>query len=190
MTDATYLADAALRAFKRRQELGQLALEDSHDSTDHQEAIRRLAEQRAPALQNTKQTANKQGLFYSGQLGKRLGEVERDFTRQEGDQGRDYDRRRAAREAARRAIESGAPLEEAAAAAAAADRQIERDAERADENALAENAAPTAAPAAPRAVAARPRPAVKPKKPAATFRGRPGPAAANLARPRRPAVRR
>lgn len=160
--DATYFSEAALRAFQRRQRKQELDTEGSYDRTDLGESIRRLAEQRGETLQGTKETAAGQGLFYSGQLGKRLGQVETDFTRRQGDMQRDFDRREAGREAARAAIDSGAPLEEAAAAAAATDRQIQRDTEAADAGTLARNPAPKPAaakkPAPRRPAPARPKP--------------------------------
>lgn len=144
--DSQYLADAAQRAFERQQKITQLNTESRIDTTDFNEALRRMTESRAGVEQQTRQTANKQGLFYSGQLGKRLGDVATDFTRRQSDAQLQYDRREAARRAAIAAIEAGAPLEEAAAMAAAADRQLARDQEAADARALAQESAPAPTP--------------------------------------------
>lgn len=162
--DAQYLAEAGQRLQDRQAKTNELNANTQTDSQDTAEAIRRLLQSRGEVETSTKQTANKQGLFYSGQLGKRLGDVAADFTRRQSDAQLALDRREAAREAARRAIESGAPLSEAAALAQAADRQIARDQTAADANALVRNPSPAAAPKAttqPQAPAKRKKKAVQ-----------------------------
>lgn len=163
--DAQYLSEAALRLFQRRQKLEELDRQSGQGQQDLQEAIRRLGEQRTTSLQTTTEGANRQGLLYSGQLGKRLGDVETQFTRQQGDMTRDQERQQAAIAAARHAIEAGAPLEEAAASAAASDRQIQRDEDAAAANMLVTNPKTPAAakPAAPKL--AKPKPKPKPRRP-------------------------
>lgn len=153
--DAQYLADAALRAFNRRQKLSELDTQSSQGRQDLQTMIRRLGEQRVKAVQSTRQGANKQGLFYSGQLGKQLGDVNKSYAQQQGDARQQFNRDEAARQAARTAIEAGAPLEEASAAAAATDRQIQRDQDAASANGLVPNQ--------PASTGAASRPAATPK---------------------------
>jgi hypothetical protein len=152
--DAAYLAAAAQRNFERGEAIKNLTSQGSTDKADTAEAIRRLLSKAPEQRQGIKQSANKAGLFYSGQLGKQLNNYEADLTQNQGDINLDYQRREEARAAARSAIERGAPLEEAAALAEAAGRQVERDTVAAENYMLAP---PPEAPA-PRAAAA-PRPA-------------------------------
>jgi hypothetical protein len=144
--DAEYLAAAAQRAFERKAALDALGSQGTTDKGDTQEAIRRLLAGAPEQRQGIKQGANREGLLYSGQLGKRQDAFEADLTQKQGDINLDFQRRENARIAARQAIESGMPLEEAAAMAEAATRQVDRDTTAANAGALA----PTPAPAAPR----------------------------------------
>jgi hypothetical protein len=135
--DAEYLAAAAQRQFERSQALQGLTSQSSTDKADTAEAIRRLTSAAPEQRQGIKQSANKAGLFYSGQLGKQLGAFEADLTQRQGDINLDAQRREDARAAARTAIEQGMPLEEAAALAESAGRQVQRDATAADNFMLA-----------------------------------------------------
>jgi hypothetical protein len=152
--DAEYLATAAQRQFERTQALQGLTTQGSTDKSDTQEAIRRLTAAAPEQRQGIKQSANKAGLFYSGQLGKQQDAFEADLTQRQGDINTDYQRREDARAAARTAIEQGAPLEEAASMAEAAGRQVNRDSIAADNYMLA----PPPAAAAPTVQAGRRRP--------------------------------
>jgi hypothetical protein len=147
--DASYWADQALRNFQRKQQVDQLTQQSAYDKTDFQEALRRRVAQHPKDIQSTQEGANRQGLFYSGQMGKRLGDLETQYTRENSDAQQAYDRREAARSAARTAIEQGAPLEEAAALAAAADRATTSASSAADAGMLVPNQPPAPAPAAP-----------------------------------------
>jgi hypothetical protein len=60
----------------------------------------RLAENRANDLLAQNYAANKQGLFYSGQLGKRRDTVDKGYTQQQTDAQTAYDRANAARQTA------------------------------------------------------------------------------------------
>jgi hypothetical protein len=169
--DAEYLAAAAQRQFERSQALQGLTTQGSTDKADTQEAIRRLTSAAPEQRQGIKQSANKAGLFYSGQLGKQLGNFEADLTQRQGDINLDFERREQARAAARSAIEQGMPLEEAASLAESATRQVQRDSLAADNYMLAPPPAPAPA-AAPRTVAAgRRRPPAR-RRPRNSGRGR------------------
>lgn len=146
--DATYIAQAAKRAFERQQRLQQLNLEDQQDVSDSGEQRRRFDEEVPKTQQSAKQNAARAGLFYSGTLGKQLGEINTKAERSRGDMARDLARRQAARLAARQAIEQGAPIEDAAAWAENIDRQIDRDSQTAELGALAPM--PAENPVAPR----------------------------------------
>jgi hypothetical protein len=149
--DAQYLAEAAQRQFGRTTSLDQLTAEDDAQRNQTQEAIRRLMEDATTQRQSTTEGAAKQGLFYSGQLGKRLGDLESQLARQRADVQSQYDNGARARAVARQAILSGAPLEEAAGLAAAAERQVGRDTDAANARQLV----PTVV---------KPKPKPKPKK--------------------------
>ena len=135
--DAQYIAEAAKRAFERQQQLQQLNSQDANDTTDTNEQRRRYDENVVKQVQASKQNAAKAGLFYSGTLGKQLGEQETAATRQRSDMATQLARRQSARAAARQALEQGADLDEAAAYAASIDRQIDRDSSAAELGALA-----------------------------------------------------
>lgn len=137
--DSTAAAARAQLRFKVSQGLAGSTQESAYDKIDFQEALRRMTEQRPKDEQSTREQANRQGLFYSGQLGKRLDDLATDYARRQGDQQQSYDRREAARVAARRAIESGASIDDAAITAELADRQVAADSSAADAGALAPN---------------------------------------------------
>lgn len=162
--DAQYLAELAQKQFERTTATNALNSQTDDDKTTTAEAIRRLLQRVPEERQQISQTANRQGLFYSGQLGKRLGDYQAEVTRQEGDFTGDLGRREAAREAARQAIAAGRPIEEAALLAAAADRQIGRDQDAA--------AAGTLVAAPPIAAPVKPKPVAKKKKRRSRVTGR------------------
>lgn len=145
--DAQGLQEQAQLHFQTGQQLADLAQQGAYDQTDVAEALRRMQTQQTDTEQQTRESANRAGLFYSGQLGKQMGDVQTQFGRQRFDQQTAYDRRQAARVASRQAILQGATLEEAAIAAEAADRQIQRDTEAADAGSLVREPGP--APAKP-----------------------------------------
>jgi hypothetical protein len=153
--DAEYLAGAAQRQFDRTQAIKGLTTQGSQDKADTAEAVRRLLAKAPEQRQGIKQSANRAGLFYSGQLGKNLNNFEADLTQTRGDIDQGYQRREEARAAARAAIEQGMPIEEAAAMAESATRQVGRDSVAADNYMLAPpppaaTAGPVVKPAAPR----------------------------------------
>ena len=149
--DAQYIAEAAQKQFDRTNQVNQLNADADTARTMHQEAVRRLMEPVPEQRQQISQQANKQGLFYSGVLGKRLSDMEAAVARQRADLQASHDAEQRAREAARTAILNGATLEDAALQAAAVERQITRDQEAAANNSLARNPPP------------KPRPKPKPK---------------------------
>jgi hypothetical protein len=134
--DAQYYADSAQNVFDRNQKLSQLSSESTTDTTDHQEALRRLLERQGKDVLSTQESFNKQGLFYSGKLGEAQGNVNQSYARQQGDSELDYQRREAARQAARTALEQGASVDDASRLAEAIGRQVTRDTAAADAGAL------------------------------------------------------
>lgn len=153
--DSTYWQNLAKLQFTRNQQQAQLTQEQAYADTDFAEAVRRRLGQKVEDVQNIRQGANREGLFYSGQLGKRQGDYEVDFQRREADAQTAYTRANAAREAARQALAEGYSLDEAAAMAEAVDRQSARD--------LASPPDPPGAAAAPPAAVAPGRVAARPR---------------------------
>lgn len=147
VADSDYYSWLAQRQGEVNQQQIQYDAEDKNDLAARNEALRRMAQQRPEDLTQANRNFNRQGLFYSGALGKARGDIEADYVRQEGDTTAAYQRAHDAREAARQALLSGFSLEQAAQMAAAADRQATRDQSAADMGALAGPADATVAPA-------------------------------------------
>lgn len=152
--DAQYLAEAAQRAFERTTAINSYTQQGQQDQTNTQTAIGRLLERVAGDRSTINQGANKEGLFYSGQLTKRLDDYEKAVQQSKDDLSGGYSQRQDARAAAIAALQQGAPLEEATALEAAKSRQVGRDTSAADIGALALN--PAAALLGTSAPAARP----------------------------------
>jgi hypothetical protein len=140
--DSTATSARAQALFARTQKLNQLSTEDQYGAQDYAENLSRLRAQRPKDELAAKESANRQGLFYSGALGKDLGNLATSYGQRESDMTLQNERAVAARAAARQAIMQGAPLEDAAISAALADRQIASDSSAADAGALAPNAPP------------------------------------------------
>jgi hypothetical protein len=150
--DSSYWAEIARQKWAREGKMGEITQQNSYAQADYKEALKRALEPKGQDEERAREQANEAGLFYSGQLGKRQGEIGSHYARVEGDMTQAEQRRQAAFEAAKRAIEEGATYEEAAAEAAAVDRQAGRDLGAADQGALAPVAGPGGedeAPAAP-----------------------------------------
>lgn len=146
--DAQYLAEAAQKAFLRTQQLTALTQESQDDKTNTQTAINRLLENAVSDRVKINEGANKEGLFYSGQLTKRLGDYEGQLERAKGDATTLLGQREASRLVQRNTIEQGGPLEDAVALALAGQRQTGRDTIAADSGALVPNVGGGGAPQA------------------------------------------
>jgi hypothetical protein len=107
-----------------------------------QSAFARLKAQQPIDQSNASSAANRQGLFYSSNLGNRLGDIAKSYVQQQGQAQTSYDQSERARLAARAAIEAGYGVDQAAQMAAAADRQINRDTTAADAGALVAQGTP------------------------------------------------
>lgn len=147
VADSEYYGWLAQRQGEVNQQQIGMDAQEQEDVAARNEALRRMAQQRPEDLLGANRNFNRQGLFYSGALGKARGDIEADYVRQESDTRSGYQRAHDAREAARQALLSGFSLEQAAQMAAAADRQAQRDADSAAMGGLAGPADPTSAPA-------------------------------------------
>jgi hypothetical protein len=158
--DAQYLAEAAQKAFERTTAITNFTEEGKADRAQSAEAIRRMLADAVQGRQTIKEGANKEGLYYSGQLSKRQGDYDTAVTRATGDVQTQLQTREDSRSRAVTAIQQGAPLEDAIALASAGARQTIRDTAAADANALVPNVASVAAPGSP-VVAVKPVAAAK-----------------------------
>jgi hypothetical protein len=108
-------------------QINQINAEHQAAVGSYQEGQRRLMEGVPQQQQNIKEGANKAGLFYSGQLGKRLGDLETQIARQRADAQSQFQGDERSREAARAAILQGGTIDDAALKAEAVARQLQRD---------------------------------------------------------------
>lgn len=95
--DAQYGAGAARLLYDNRQQRDELGLQGTQDQQDFDTMLKRMAESRTQDLLGQDHQANRDGLFYSGQLGKRRGAVEQDYGNRQFDNQTAFDRRVAAR---------------------------------------------------------------------------------------------
>lgn len=109
--DSTYFAGVAGLQFQNKNSISDLKLAQGYADTDYQTTLRRMAEQQAQATQNNREGMNKRGLFYSGQLGKRQGEIDKGYEDQRYDIGKNYSRGSDARSEAIKRIQAGEPLQ-------------------------------------------------------------------------------
>jgi hypothetical protein len=129
--DASYWAQRSKLLSQEQTDLAKAQQQQSYEDTDFAEALRRRAVQHDKDTQQIREGANREGLLFSGQLGKRQGDYEVGYQQQNADTQQAYERAKAERaptiEALRSALQSGVPLEEAAIYAEAVDRQLQRD---------------------------------------------------------------
>jgi hypothetical protein len=134
--DSQYFADAAKNTFDVNQGLTQNDLQGQQRRASLEEALRRLSAQQPRDEQTTTQAANRQGLFYSGALGQRLGDLATKYSQQRSDMNSQFSSEEATRLAARAALQQGYGVNDAALRAAAVERQIASDQAAADAGAL------------------------------------------------------
>jgi hypothetical protein len=94
---------------------------------DVDESIRRLMDDRGKALGETRSSANKEGLLYSGQLGKREGDVRTQYGRQETDIRSEMSRRISEAETEKTRLRNEQGEQNFAAFGEAGQRAYERD---------------------------------------------------------------
>jgi hypothetical protein len=130
--DAQYYAESAKNLFGVNQGVAQSDMQGQQRQATLEEALRRLGQQQPKDELATTEAANRQGLFYSGQLGQRLGDLASRYSRQRSDLNANYANQEAARLAARAALQQGYTVDDAALQAAAVGRQIQSDQAAAD----------------------------------------------------------
>lgn len=121
--------------------------EDANQKAARDEALRRMAIQRPEDLTQANRNFNRQGLFYSGALGKARDDIESEYIRNQASTQDEYTRNANYRQQARQLLESGFSAEDVIQLLAAGDRQAGRDQASADAGGLAGPADPTPAPA-------------------------------------------
>ncbi|HEU4975290.1 MAG TPA: hypothetical protein VFT50_09390 [Baekduia sp.] len=98
--DSNYNADVARLMFNNKQAHGAIDLEGTQDQQDFDTTLARMARARDEDLHSANVGANQEGLFYSGQLTKRRGNIEHDYGDRMSDAQTAFDRRAQARRAA------------------------------------------------------------------------------------------
>jgi enamine deaminase RidA (YjgF/YER057c/UK114 family) len=98
--DSTFNSGVNGLLFNNKNQRADLTHQGEQATTDFNTMLARLAENRANDLLAQNYAANKQGLFYSGQLGKRRDTVDKGYTQQQTDAQTAYDRANAARQTA------------------------------------------------------------------------------------------
>lgn len=124
--DSTYWTQLAKLNFQRTNQLNSLQQSQGYEDIDYAEALRRRLEGAEGDRQGIKEQANREGLFFSGQLGKRQGAYETGLARQNADAQQSYERSSAARASQRDALNSGASLDENELLASAGERYMQR----------------------------------------------------------------
>jgi hypothetical protein len=127
---------------KKQTDLAENAQQGAVNQTTLQSALRRLKEQQPLDESNQQSASNRQGLFYSTNLGNKLGDIAKSYVQQRSQAQGSFDQSERARAAARAAIEAGYGVDQAAQYAAAADRQISRDQTAADAGGLVAEQSP------------------------------------------------
>lgn len=105
--DSTYNTALANLLNQKTQGEAQLETAGRRAVQDRDQNLGLLKEGRGKARTQTTQSANSRGLFYSGILGKQLGDVDTDFGRREGDVNQSFTRGEEERAGSRSALLSG-----------------------------------------------------------------------------------
>lgn len=98
--DSQYASGVARLLYQTKRQRDDLGRQGRDDQADFDTMLHRMARDRATSLQNQNHQANREGLFYSGQLTKRRGDTERQYGEKEQDARTDLDRRATARASA------------------------------------------------------------------------------------------
>lgn len=135
--------DAAAQA-KKQVDLADNDAQGTTNVTARDEALRQLKAQQPVDESAASTGANRSGLFYSTNLGNKLGDIATQYVQRRGQAATQYQQAEDARSRARAAIEAGYGVDQAAQYAASADRQTARDTTAADAGALVGESAPGA----------------------------------------------
>jgi hypothetical protein len=94
--DSQYGSDVAGILFGNKNQRDDLSRQRSQGTEDFNTMLARMADARAKDLQAQNYQANREGLFYSGQLGKRRDETSKGYDQQQQDAQTSYDRQQTA----------------------------------------------------------------------------------------------
>ncbi len=129
-------AEAARQMAELRAQIGfkinALDQQDAADETSYREALRRMQAQQPRDQQAARESANKAGLFYSGTLGKNLGDIATQYAQRQADAQAARQQRANDRASQKAALQSGFNIDIGDLAQAAAARQIGEDTQAAD----------------------------------------------------------
>lgn len=140
--DSQYFQWDAAALAKKQTDLAENDQQGTTNQASLQTTLRKLREQQPVDESNQTSASNRQGLFYSTNLGNKLGDIAKTYVDRQGQAQSSYDQSERARLAARAAIEAGYGVDQAAQYASAADRQIGRDQTAADAGALVAEGSP------------------------------------------------
>jgi hypothetical protein len=159
--DSQYATNAANLKAQLGFKTAQVEQDDANDETSYREALRRMEAQRPRDDQSAKESANKAGLFYSGTLGKNLGDIATNYQQRADDAGAARQSRANQRSAQKTALQSGYDVDIGDLAQSAAERKIANDTTAADAGYLVRDLgsgaqAPVAKAVVPVASAAKP----------------------------------
>ncbi len=125
--DGNYLAQMAKLQFQRTTGKAAINQEQTYADADLSEALRRKAINNTDNIANARNSANKQGLTYSGALGKNLGDIGSQYTNDVADTNSAYERASAGRSGQLAAIDTGGAIDDTAAYEDAVGRQRQED---------------------------------------------------------------
>lgn len=140
--DSQYFQWDAAALAKKQTDLAENDQQGVTNQTTYQTALRKLKEQQPVDESAASSGANRSGLFYSSNLGNKLGDIAKSYVERRGQTQASFDQSERARAAARAAIEAGYGVDQAAQYAASLDRQLGRDQSAADAGALVAEGAP------------------------------------------------
>jgi hypothetical protein len=115
--------------FDAGQQINALNQQSGYARTDLGETMRQLGLRQPVLKQNATNTANSQGLLYSGALGSQIGDLETDYLRERSQAQQGYDREEAGRQSQISGIQGGLNFDRLAAEMTAIERQTQRAAD-------------------------------------------------------------
>jgi hypothetical protein len=130
--DSQYATNAANMKATLGFKQAQLEQDDANDETSFREALRRMDAQHPRDDQAAKESANKAGLFYSGTLGKNLGDIASNYAQRSADATEARQARSNQRSAQKSALASGYDVDIGDLAQSAAERKLSDDTSAAD----------------------------------------------------------
>lgn len=157
--DSAYALALANQRANINAKLSQVQQEDANDETTYREALRRMDTQRPRDDSAAKASANKAGLFYSGTLGKNLGDIATSYAQKQADMLNSRQQRANTRQSQLAQLNAGYDVDVSGIADDAISRGLTSDTAMADAGYLVRDLGSGGTPAVPKGVVpAMPRP--------------------------------